>query len=90
MKCCPKVHIKQLRNNFHYICLCDRVGWKGGVTDEKGGGPGKGGGQDSPDPPPPLDTPMSVLGFIHLTFQIMGGKRCRKCNHNMSSFDNYK
>ena len=45
MKCCPKLHIKQLRNNLHYICLWDRVGWKGGVTDEKGG-PGKGGGQD--------------------------------------------
>ena len=49
MKCCPKVHIKELRNNFHYICLLDRVGWKGGVTDEKGG-PGKG-GSGPPDPP---------------------------------------
>ena len=21
VKCCPKLHIKQLRNNLHYICL---------------------------------------------------------------------
>ena len=49
MKCCPKVHIKQLRNNFHYICLGDRVGWKGGVTDEKGGVQEKG-GSGPPDP----------------------------------------
>ena len=52
MKCCPKVHIKQLRNNFHYICLSDRVLWKGGVTDEKGVQE-KGGGLGHPDPPPP-------------------------------------
>ena len=38
VKCCPKLHITQLRNNLHYICLCNRVGWDGaGVTDEKGG-----------------------------------------------------
>ena len=51
VKCCPKLHIKQLRNNLHYICLLDGVGLEGGVTDEKGGGPGKGGGQDPLTPP---------------------------------------
>ena len=51
MKCCPKQHIKQLRDNLHYICLRDRVGWKGGVTDEKGGVQEKG-GQDPLTPPP--------------------------------------
>ena len=52
MKCCPKLHIKQLRNNLH---LSVRSGWvEGGVTDEKGG-QGKG-GSGPPDPPPPLRT----------------------------------
>ena len=49
-KCCAKLHIKQLRNNFHYICLWDRVGLEEGVTDEKGGGPGKE-GVKTPWPP---------------------------------------
>ena len=54
VKCCPKLHIKQLRNNLHYICftlhLSVRSGWVGaGVTDEKGG-PGKGGVR-TPDHP---------------------------------------
>ena len=49
VKCCPKLHIKQLRNNLHYFCLGDRVGRRG-FTDEKGG-PGKG-GSGPPDPPP--------------------------------------
>ena len=42
VKCCPKLHIKQLRNNLHYICRWDRVGlegggchrWKGGVQEK--------------------------------------------------------
>ena len=54
VKCSPELHIKQLRNNLHYICLklhvlvlkayCEiRLGGSGwGITDEKGG-PGKGG-----------------------------------------------
>ena len=36
VKCCPKLHIKQLGRK--------------GVTDEKGG-PGRGGGSGPPDPP---------------------------------------
>ena len=55
MKCCPKLHIKQLRNNLHYIVCEIGLDGRGGVTDEKGGGPGKGG---SGPPDPPLDTPM--------------------------------
>ena len=64
VKCCPKLHIKQFRNNLHYICLelavlvlcadCE-IGLGGGVTDEKGG-PGKGEGKDLLSPS--LDTPM--------------------------------
>ena len=48
VKCCPKLHIKQLRNNLHYICLWDRVGRDGGGggSQMKRGGPGKGEGQD--------------------------------------------
>ena len=46
VKCCPKLHIKQLRNNLHYICLRDRVGWRGGGHRLKGGVKEKGGGQD--------------------------------------------
>ena len=47
VKCCPKLHIKQLT-----LHLSVRSGWVGGgrVTDEKGG-PGKGGGQDPLTPP---------------------------------------
>ena len=41
VKCCPKLHIKQLRNNLHYICLWDRVVWEGGHKWKRGG-PGKG------------------------------------------------
>ena len=37
VKCCPLLHINQLRNNLHYICVRERVGWEGDVTDEKGG-----------------------------------------------------
>ena len=65
VKCCPKVHIKQLRNNLNYICLklhvldCRptvRSGWVGGGGSQmKRGGP-KGG---SGPPDPPLDTPMA-------------------------------
>ena len=51
MKCCPKLHIKQLRNNLHYICLEIGLGGRGGVTDEKGGVQEKG-GQDPLTPPP--------------------------------------
>ena len=37
-----------------------RLGWVGrGVTDEKGGGVQEKRGSGPPDPPPPLDTPMS-------------------------------
>ena len=71
VKCCPKLHIKQLRNNLHYICLRDRVGWEGEVTDEKGG-PGKGwgqGGSGPPDPPPPLDTPMTYSIILEYRVQ---------------------
>ena len=47
MKCCPKLHIKQLRNNLQFtLHLSVRSGWvEGGVTDEKGGSR-KRGGQD--------------------------------------------
>ena len=49
VKCCPKLHIKQLRNNLH---LSVRSGWVGGgVTDEKGGSGKGGGGQDPLTPP---------------------------------------
>ena len=42
VKCCPKLHIKQLKKQFT-LHLSVRSGWvEGGVTDEKGG-PGKGG-----------------------------------------------
>ena len=57
VKCCPKLHIKQLRNN--YICLWDRVRWEGGITNEKEGFQEKGGGQDPLTPP--LDMPMLLL-----------------------------
>ena len=51
MKCCPKVHIKQLRNNFHYIFCCE-IGLGGREGSQmKRGGPGKGGGSGPPDPP---------------------------------------
>ena len=50
VKCCPKLHIKQLRNNLHYICLWDRVGWRGG-SQLKRGGSRKRGGQDPLTPP---------------------------------------
>ena len=52
VKCCPKLHIKQLRNNLHYICLWDRVGLEGGGHRWKGGVQEKGGGSGPPDPPP--------------------------------------
>ena len=65
VKCCPKLHIKQLRNNLHYInCLklhvlyCTptvRSGWvgEGAFTDEKrGGGVQEKGRSGPPDPPP--------------------------------------
>ena len=61
VKCCPKLHIKQLRNNLH---LSVRSGWVGGgVTDEKGG-PGKGG---SGPPDPPLWTRLCN----HVKFQLL-------------------
>ena len=65
VKCCPKLHIKQLRNNLHYFCLGDRVGWGGG-SQMKRGVQEKGGGQD-PLTTPPLDTPMSILTCIMCT-----------------------
>ena len=41
VKCCPKLHIKQLRTIYiTFVCEIG-LGWRG-VTDEKGG-PGKGG-----------------------------------------------
>ena len=66
MKCCPKLHIKQLRNNLHYICLWDRVGLEGGSQMKRGGVQEKG-GSGPPDPPPHLDTPMK----LYLTLNIM-------------------
>ena len=36
MKCCVKLHIKQLRNNLHYFVCEIGLGGRGGVTDEKG------------------------------------------------------
>ena len=57
VKCCPKLHIKQLRNNLHYICLWDRLGL-GGITDEKGGSRKRGG--SGPPDPPLLYTPMDI------------------------------
>ena len=49
LKCCPKLHIKQLETIYiTFVCEIGLGG--GGVTDEKGG-PGKG-GSEPPDPPP--------------------------------------
>ena len=65
VKCCPKLHIKQLRNNL-YLHLSVRSGWVGiGVTDEKGGSRKRGG--QAPLTPPPLDTPMSKI-IIYLMY----------------------
>ena len=50
VKCCPKLHIKQLRNNLHYICLWDQVGLEGGGSQMKRGVQEKG-GSGHPDPP---------------------------------------
>ena len=71
VKCCPKLHIKQLRINLHYIFLkthvlvlhayCEIELGGRGVTDEKGG-PGKGGSE--PPDPPLLDTPMNIVKII--------------------------
>ena len=51
VKCCPKLHIKQLRTIYiTFVCEIG-LGWKGGgVTDEKGGSR-KRGGSGPPDPP---------------------------------------
>ena len=69
MKCCPKLHIKQLRNNLHYICLWDRVGWKGGgVTDEKG--VQEKGVRAPPDPPSPSKQAYARLGFEEKNHQV--------------------
>ena len=57
VKCCPKLQSKQLRNNLHYICLRDRVGW--GETDEKGGS------RKGP-PDPPLDTSVVQNDLLRL------------------------
>ena len=51
VKCCPKLHIKQLRNKFT-LHLSVRLGWVGeGVTDIKRWVQEKGGGQDPLTPP---------------------------------------
>ena len=49
VKCCPKLHIKQLRNNLHYICREIGLGGTEG-SQMKGGQENRGSGP--PDPPP--------------------------------------
>ena len=51
VKCCPKLHIKQLRTIYiTFVCEIG-LGWRGGGSQMKRGGPGKGGGQDPLTPP---------------------------------------
>ena len=75
VKCCPKLHIKQLRNNLHYIChyitFVNISGWVGVGSQMKRGGSRKRGGQDPLNPPPPpLDTPM--------LYQLNLVRKCKK------------
>ena len=69
VKCCPKLHVKQLRTIYiTFVCEIRLGGRGGGVTDEKGGSR-KRGGQDPLTPP--LDTPMNngiVINNSIITF----------------------
>ena len=56
MKCCPKVHIKQLRKIFITFFCEIGLGGREGSQMKRGGVQEKGG--SGPPDPPPLDTPM--------------------------------
>ena len=62
MKCCPKQHT--------FVCEIG-LGGRGGVTDEKGGDPGKGGGQDPLNPPPSGRAYVVVYLIRTILFQYL-------------------
>ena len=66
VKCCPILHIKQLRNNLHYIYCRPTVrsGWVGEGGHRRKGGSRKRGAQD-PLTPPPLWICLCTRGNFH-------------------------
>ena len=68
VKCCPKLHIKQLESKKQFtLHLSVRSGWVGAGGSQVKRGIQEKGGQDPLTPPPPLDTPMKYTIYIHLT-----------------------